>query len=72
MEPPHEHRNPKPGSGLGWIVLLVLCCAGVPLLATGIGVGVLGGLFSHTGIAVIGGLVLMILGGGLLWWQRHK
>jgi len=63
----------EPGltSGLGWILLLVICCAGVPLLTAG-GAGFLAGLFMDTWLPMLGGLALMVLGAVLLWrrWQR--
>lgn len=38
-----------PASGLGWILLLVICCAGVPLLLTAGGASLLAGLIRTRG-----------------------
>ena len=32
--PEHGGKEPGLAGGLGWILLLVICCAGVPLLLT--------------------------------------
>lgn len=62
-----------PASGLGLILLLVICCAGVPLLLTAGGASLLAGLFTDTWLAVLGGLALTVLGAVLLWrrWKRQ-
>jgi hypothetical protein len=65
-------KEPGKAGGLGWILLLVICCAGVPLLLTAGGAGLLAGLFTDMWVVILGGLVLIVLGGVLLWrrWQR--
>lgn len=64
-------KDPGLGSGLGLMIFMAICCAGVPFLAAG-GAGVLAGLYTDTGIAVLAGLAVMILGTVLLWrrWRR--
>lgn len=69
--PADGEKEPEPASGLGWLLLLAICCAGAPLLTAG-GAGVLAGLFTDTGIALLVGLALMVLGAGLLWRRWHR
>ena len=65
-------KEPGLAGGLGWILLLVICCAGVPLLLTAGGAGLLAGLFTDMWVVMLGGLALIVLGVVLLWrrWQR--
>lgn len=70
--PEHGGKEPGLAGGLGWILLLLICCAGVPLLLTAGGAGLLAGLLTDTWLAILGGLALTVLGAVLLWrrWQR--
>lgn len=69
--PGDGEEEPGLAGGLGWILLLVICCAGVPLLTAG-GASFLAGLLTDTRLAMLGGLALMVLGAVLLWrrWER--
>lgn len=71
--PEHGGKEPGLAGGLGWILLLVICCAGVPLLLTAGGAGLLAGLLTDTWLAILGGLALTVLGTVLLWrrWKRQ-
>ncbi|MBX3332112.1 MAG: hypothetical protein KF722_17030 [Nitrospira sp.] len=62
-------KEPGLGSGLGLILVMAICCAGVPFLAAG-GASVLAGLLTNTGITMLAGLALMILGAVLLRRRR--
>lgn len=64
-------KDPGLASGLGVIALMALCCAGIPFLAAG-GAGVLAGLYTDTGIAVLAGLAVMVVGAVLLWRRRGR
>lgn len=64
-------KDPGLAGGLGLILVMAICCAGVPFLAAG-GAGVLAGLYTDTGIAMLAGLAVMILGAVLLWRRRGR
>ncbi len=66
-------KEPGLGSGLALMLVMTICCAGVPLLLTAGGVGVLAGLFTDMWPAVLGGLALAVLGAILLRrrWKRQ-
>lgn len=63
-------KEPGLAGGLG-LVLMMICCAGVPFLAAG-GAGFLAGILTDTGIAMLGGVALMVLGAVLLWRRWRK
>lgn len=64
-------KEPGLGSGLALMLVMAICCAGVPLLATG-GAGVLAGLFTDMWLVSLGGLALIVLGAVLLWRRRVR
>lgn len=69
--PGDGEKEPGLGSGLALMLVMTICCAGVPFLAGG-GVGVLAGLFTNTWLAMLVGLALMVLGAVLLWRRRWR
>lgn len=69
--PDDRGKDPGLAGGLGLVLFMMICCAGVPFLAAG-GAGVLAGLLTDTGIAVLAGLAVMIVGAVLLWRRRGR
>jgi membrane protein implicated in regulation of membrane protease activity len=70
--PEHGGKEPGLAAGFGLIFLMVLCCAGVPLLLTAGGAGLLAGLLTDTWWTILGGLALAVQGAVLLWWRWKK
>ncbi|MBI3809030.1 MAG: hypothetical protein HY284_01025 [Nitrospirae bacterium] len=72
--PSQDEKDRIPESGgkeAVWVVLLLLiCCAAVPLIAVG-GVGLLAGLFTGTALWVLIGIGLLTVG-GLLLSRKHR
>lgn len=65
-------KEPGLAGGLGLVLMMMICCAGVPFLAAG-GASFLAGILTDTGIiAMLGGLALMVLGAVLLWQRRQR
>jgi LPXTG-motif cell wall-anchored protein len=63
-------KEPGLAGGLGLVLMMMICCAGVPFLAGG--AGFLAGILTDTRIAMLGGLALMVLGAVLLWRRRQR